>query len=214
MTTFRNQTLRRFFVFGYHVLPLVRCKSPIFSRLSAQEQLTPDEWALVAEEAPGEELRSRADRLRHELHPDGVVTYVVDRNVNYTNICFSVCNFCAFYRKPGSPDGYVLSHEDIFRKVEETIELGGSGILMQGGLHPDLPLDYYTTLLRSLKDRYAIHLHCFSPTEIYGLSKTTGMTTTSPARTAGFRPGQPARQRRGFWWTNSGASGTGCGRVA
>jgi len=150
--------------------------SNLLERLSAQEQLTPDEWALVGEEAPGEELRSRADRLRHELHPDGVVTYVVDRNVNYTNVCFSVCNFCAFYRKPGSPDGYVLSHEDIFRKVEETIELGGSGILMQGGLHPDLPLDYYTTLLRSLKDRYGIHLHCFSPTEIYGLSKTTGMS--------------------------------------
>ena len=75
-------------------------------------------------------------QLEHELHPDGVVTYVVDRNVNYTNICFSVCNFCAFYRKPGSPDGYVLSHEDIFRKVEETIELGGTESSCRAGCIP------------------------------------------------------------------------------
>jgi cyclic dehypoxanthinyl futalosine synthase len=144
-----------------------------------------DEWAalLPAEGSgagelavPDAELRRLADRFRAALHPDGVVTYVVDRNINYSNVCTSICNFCAFYRSPGEEGGYVLSHEEIFRKVEETIELGGSGILMQGGLHPDLPLDWYTSLLRALKTRYRIHLHCFSPTEVLGLSEVTGLS--------------------------------------
>jgi cyclic dehypoxanthinyl futalosine synthase len=148
----------------------------LLDRAARPESLIQEEWARLIGEAPTEELRARADRVRRELHPDNVVTYVVDRNINYTNVCFSVCNFCAFYRKPGSPEGYVLSYEEIFRKVEETLALGGSGILMQGGLHPDLPLDYYTGLLSELKRRYGIHLHCFSPTEIYGLSKVTGLS--------------------------------------
>jgi cyclic dehypoxanthinyl futalosine synthase len=125
---------------------------------------------------PDERLRALADSFRGALHPDGAVTYVVDRNINYSNVCTSICNFCAFYRSPGEEGGYVLTYEEIFRKVEETIALGGSGILMQGGLHPDLPLDWYTTLLRELKARYRIHLHCFSPTEILGLSQVTGRT--------------------------------------
>ena len=148
----------------------------ILDRVVRRERLAREEWLQVITGTPTSELARLADELRQELHPDDVVTYVVDRNINYTNICFSVCNFCAFYRKPGHPEGYVLSFDEIFRKVEEMIELGGSGILMQGGLHPDLPLDYYTGLLRELKQRYGIHLHCFSPTEIYGLSKVTGLT--------------------------------------
>src|SRR5262249_9539288 len=109
--------------------------------------------------------------VRIRLHPDNVVTYVVDRNINYSNVCTSVCTFCAFYRKPGSPEGYVLSFEEIFGKVEEMISLGGSGVLMQGGLHPDLPLEYYENLLHELKTRYGIHLHCFSPPEIDNFAK-------------------------------------------
>lgn len=148
----------------------------LLNRVGRRELLQPEEWLDIIRETPTEDLRQLADSLRAELHPDHVVTYVVDRNINYTNVCFSVCNFCAFYRKPGHPDGYVLSYEEIYRKVEEMIEVGGSGVLMQGGLHPDLPLDYYTGLLRELKTRYGIHLHCFSPTEIYGLSKVTGLS--------------------------------------
>jgi cyclic dehypoxanthinyl futalosine synthase len=148
----------------------------LLERVSQREMLQPEEWLDLIREAPTEDLRELANSMRAELHPDGIVTYVVDRNINYTNVCFSVCNFCAFYRKPGHPDGYVLSYEEIYRKVEEMIEIGGSGVLMQGGLHPDLPLDYYTGLLRELKTRYGIHLHCFSPTEIYGLSKITGLS--------------------------------------
>ncbi|MBX3277902.1 MAG: dehypoxanthine futalosine cyclase [Acidobacteria bacterium] len=148
----------------------------LLSRIAAREHLAPGEWLQVIEQAPTEDLQDIADRLRAELHPDNYVTYVVDRNINYTNVCFSVCNFCAFYRKPGHSEGYVLDYEEIYSKVEEMLEVGGSGILMQGGLHPDLPLDYYTGLLSELKKRYGIHLHCFSPTEIYGMAKTFGMT--------------------------------------
>ncbi len=151
----------------------------LLSRASQREHLAPSEWIQLITEIPTEDLRQAADNLRRELHPDNAVTYVVDRNINYTNICFSVCNFCAFYRKPGSPDGYVLSYDEIYRKVEEMIEIGGSGVLMQGGLHPDLPLDYYTGLLSELKQRYGIHLHCFSPTEIYGMAKTFQMSNTA-----------------------------------
>jgi cyclic dehypoxanthinyl futalosine synthase len=148
----------------------------LLDRITRGESLAEDEWICVIDEAETEDLRFLADDLRRKLHPDNIVTYVVDRNINYSNVCFSVCNFCAFYRKPGHSEGYVLSYDEIFRKVEEMIEIGGSGVLMQGGLHPDLPLDYYTNLLRQLKERYGIHLHCFSPTEIYGMSKTFGMT--------------------------------------
>ena len=148
----------------------------LFERILDREHLDRDEWIRVINEAATEDLRRLADDLRHDYHPDNVVTYVVDRNINYSNICFSVCNFCAFYRKPGDKEGYVLGYDEIFEKVEEMIELGGSGVLMQGGLNPDLALEWYTKLLSELKSRYGIHLHCFSPTEIYGMSKTFGMS--------------------------------------
>ncbi|HTG17233.1 MAG TPA: cyclic dehypoxanthinyl futalosine synthase [Blastocatellia bacterium] len=147
----------------------------LLDRIASAERLSYEEWKSVEDSASTEELGRLADELRRSLHPGGVVTYVVDRNVNYSNVCVSVCSFCAFYRKPGSPEGYVHSYEEIFQKVEEMIELGGSGVLMQGGLHPDLPLDYYTGLLRELKARYKIHLHCFSPPELDHLAKITGL---------------------------------------
>ena len=125
---------------------------------------------------PDEELRRLAGEFRQALHADRAVTYVVDRNINYSNICTCICNFCASFASPGQPGGYVLSHDAIFRKVEETLELGGSGIFMRGGLHPDLPLGWYTTLLKELKHRYAIHLHCFSPPEVHGLTELTGLS--------------------------------------
>jgi cyclic dehypoxanthinyl futalosine synthase len=147
----------------------------LLTRLELGQRLSLDQWKTIEDTVPTHELGRLADELCRALHPDGVVTYVVDRNVNYSNVCVSVCNFCAFYRKPGSPEGYVHDYESIFSKVEEMIQLGGSGILMQGGLHPDLPLDYYTGLLSELKKRYGIHLHCFSPPEIDHLAKITGL---------------------------------------
>src|SRR6185369_8887924 len=147
----------------------------LITRIDEGERLSLDEWKAVEDSATTEGLGRLADGLRKMLHPDDVVTYVVDRNVNYSNVCVSVCSFCAFYRKPGSSEGYVHDYEEIFRKVEEMMALGGSGVLMQGGLHPDLPLDYYTNMLRELKTRYGIHLHCFSPPEIDHLGKITGL---------------------------------------
>ena len=154
----------------------------LLERLEAGERLGSAEYLEVAQSAPLEALRRLADGVRQRLHPDNIVTYIVDRNINYSNICSAVCTFCAFFRKPGSSEGYVLGFEEIFKKVEETIELGGSGILMQGGLHPDLPLKWYEDLLSQLKSRYGIHLHCFSPPEIYAFTQIFHMSTEEVLR--------------------------------
>lgn len=122
------------------------------------------------------ELGSQADVIKKELHPGDVVTFVVDRNINYTNVCVNKCTFCAFYREAVSPDAYILSSEELFRKIDETIALGGTQILLQGGLHPDLDMQYYLDLLRSIKARYAINVHGFSPPEIAYLAEKHGLT--------------------------------------
>ena len=113
-----------------------------------------------------------ADEVRERKHPDGIVTYIIDRNVNYTNICVARCNFCAFYRPVGSGEGYVLGFEEIFRKIDETIALGGGQLLLQGGHNPDLPLEWYEDLFRSVKSRYpGFRLHALSPPELIHLSR-------------------------------------------
>jgi cyclic dehypoxanthinyl futalosine synthase len=121
-------------------------------------------------------LGFEADAVRKRLHPEGVVTYIVDRNINYTNVCTEYCSFCAFYRPVGSPEGYIQPLESIFEKIDETLALGGTGILMQGGLHPDLKIDYYENLLSSIRLRYpSLHLHCFSAPEILNIAEVSGM---------------------------------------
>jgi len=121
-------------------------------------------------------LGMEADAVRQRLHPGGVVTYIVDRNINYTNVCTECCSFCAFYRPPGSPEGYLEPLDSIFQKIEETLALGGTGVLMQGGLHPDLKIDYYENLLSSIKRRYPqVHLHCFSSPEILNIAEVSGL---------------------------------------
>ena len=130
-----------------------------------------------------------ADAVRRRLHPEGVATYIVDRNVNYTNFCTEYCSFCAFYRPIGDKEGYILDHETIFSKVRETIDLGGTGILMQGGLHPDLKIEWYEDLLRAIKRRFEIHLHCFSAPEITNIAEVSGLTlrdTIARLRDAGL----------------------------
>jgi len=122
------------------------------------------------------DLGEQADLFRKELHPEGTVTFVVDRNINYTNVCINECRFCAFYREQGSPDAYVLSDDDLFRKLEETVELDGTQILLQGGLHPDLDLDYYISLLRKIKQKFSIIVHGFSPPEVCYLAKKHDLT--------------------------------------
>jgi cyclic dehypoxanthinyl futalosine synthase len=118
-----------------------------------------------------------ADAVRRSLHPGNVVTYQVDRNINYTNICTEYCSFCAFYRPVGSPEGYLQPLESMFQKIDETLALGGTGVLMQGGLHPDLKIDYYEDLLRSIKQRYPqLHLHCFSAPEVWNIAEVSGLS--------------------------------------
>lgn len=130
-----------------------------------------------------------ADRMCSRLHSDKLRTYVIDRNINYTNICVSGCKFCAFFRPPGSPDGYVLSERQVLEKVKEAVRLGATQIMIQGGLHPDLPLDYYTGLLRAIRARFDVHLHSFSPPEIVHISRISGLSlreTLSRLREAGL----------------------------
>jgi len=122
--------------------------------------------------APTHLLGRLADRIRARKHPDGIVTYIIDRNVNYTNVCVARCNFCAFYRPVGSAEGYVLGFEEIFHKIDETIAVGGNQLLLQGGHNPDLPIAWYEDLFRAVKSRYPdFKLHALSPPEVLHISK-------------------------------------------
>jgi len=117
-----------------------------------------------------------ADAMRRKWHPEGVVSYIIDRNINYTNFCTEYCSFCAFYRPMGHKEGYVLDTETICAKIQETIDLGGTGVLMQGGLNPDLKIEWYEDLLRAIKRRFPrIWLHCFSAPEIWCIAETSGL---------------------------------------
>jgi cyclic dehypoxanthinyl futalosine synthase len=121
-----------------------------------------------------------ADAVRRKLHPEGIVTYIIDRNINYTNFCTEYCSFCAFYRPLKgklAAEGYILDFDTIYEKIRETVELGGTGVLMQGGLHPDLKIDWFERLLRGIKERYPrVHLHCFSASEIIAIAEYSGLT--------------------------------------
>src|SRR5579864_1787911 len=121
-------------------------------------------------------IGATADAVRRKWHPEGVVSYIIDRNINYTNFCTEYCSFCAFYRPMGHAEGYVHSKEVIYQKIQETLDLGGTGILMQGGLHPDLQIDWYEDLLRSIKQRFHIWCHCFSSPEIVNIARVSGLT--------------------------------------
>jgi cyclic dehypoxanthinyl futalosine synthase len=122
-------------------------------------------------------LGQLADEARQKLHPHGVVTFVVDRNINYTNICVNKCRFCAFYRSEGDKDAYVLGRDELFRKIEETLALEGTQILIQGGLHPALDINFYTGLLASVKERFPkINIHGFSPPEITHIARKHDLT--------------------------------------
>jgi cyclic dehypoxanthinyl futalosine synthase len=129
------------------------------------------------EHAPTAVLGQLADEIRARKHPERVVTYIIDRNVNYTNICVARCNFCAFYRPVGSGEGYVLGFDEIFRKIDETIELGGGQLLLQGGHNPDLPLEWYEDLFRAVKGRYpGFKLHALSPPEVIHLTRMSRLS--------------------------------------
>jgi cyclic dehypoxanthinyl futalosine synthase len=138
-------------------------------------RITSDEAVRLFEEGDLLDLAGAADRIRTRLHPDNVISYIIDRNINYTNVCKEFCTFCAFYRVKGDREAYVLPDHVIHKKIEETIALGGTGILMQGGVHPDLKIDYYENLLSGIKQRFSIHCHCFSPPEILNIARVSKM---------------------------------------
>src|SRR6478672_12167382 len=142
------------------------------SRIRSGYRLDRSEALELYLHAPTPLLGELADAVRARKHPDEVVTYIIDRNVNYTNVCVARCNFCAFYRPVGSSEGYVLGFEEIFQKIDETIALGGGQLLLQGGHNPDLPLEWYEDLFRAVKGRYpAFKLHALSPPEVIHLSR-------------------------------------------
>jgi cyclic dehypoxanthinyl futalosine synthase len=131
-----------------------------------------------------------ANELRKRRTDPDRITFIIDRNLNYTNICVTDCDFCAFYRRPGDrAEGYLLPKAVIFKKIEETLAIGGTGVLMQGGHHPDLGIDYYEDLFRSIKERYRIHLHALSPPEVQHIARRSKLTlweTLSRLRDAGL----------------------------
>ncbi len=139
-------------------------------------RLTPEEGLRLLESNDLASLARAADAVTRRLHPEPYRTYNIDRNINYTNICISACRFCAFSRPPGSSEGYLIERNTLYRKIEETIELGGDQILLQGGMHPELGIDWYEALLVDIKSRFPqINIHGFSPPEIHHMGRISGL---------------------------------------
>jgi cyclic dehypoxanthinyl futalosine synthase len=154
---------------------------PAFQR--SRDRLTRESALDLYLNTPTAELGRMADDVRRAKHPEGHVTYIIDRNVNYTNVCLERCKFCAFYRDVGSSEGYTLSFAEIFRKIEETIALGGGQLLMQGGHNPDVPLKWYLDLFTEVKSRYpSFKLHALSPPEVVHISRLSGLPTKEVLR--------------------------------
>src|SRR3989440_10622610 len=152
----------------------------IAARVRAGERLDREAALVLYRLAPAALLGRLADEIRARKHPDRIATYIIDRNVNYTNVCVAKCNFCAFYRDVGSPEGYVLGFDELFRKIDETIAVGGVQVLLQGGHNPDLPLTWYEDLFRAIKARYpAFKLHALSPPEIIHLSRLSQLSPSA-----------------------------------
>jgi len=144
---------------------------PILDKVLGGDRLSSDDCTALLESNDFVRIGLAAHEVRMRKSPGDVVTYIIDRNINYTNVCNVVCTFCAFYRRPGKPDTYVHSIEEICKRIDETIALGGTGVLMQGGLHPDFDIEWYEDLLRTLHAKYPnFQLHCFSPPEIHNIS--------------------------------------------
>ncbi|MFL6373118.1 MAG: cyclic dehypoxanthinyl futalosine synthase [Pyrinomonadaceae bacterium] len=149
---------------------------PILDKAVAGERLTAHDCTALLESRDIARIGAAADEIRQRKNDPSLVTYVIDRNINYTNVCNVVCTFCAFYRRPGKPDTYVHSIDEICRRIDETIALGGTGVLMQGGLHPDFNIEWYEELLSTLHAKYPrFQLHCFSPPEIHNIHLISGL---------------------------------------
>ncbi len=148
----------------------------LIEKIRANQRITKDEAIKLYKEADIYLLGSLANEIRNRLHPEPIVTYVIDRNINYTNICISGCKFCAYFVPPNSPKGFVLSKEELKKKIDETLALGGTQILLQGGMNPDLPLSFYEDMLSFIKKECPIHCHAFSPPEITYMSQISNLS--------------------------------------
>src|SRR5512132_3293155 len=164
--------------------------APILEQAVEGERISDDEALALLESRDLIAVGRAANEIRNRKADPNRITFIVDRNLNYTNRCHTDCDFCAFYRSPGDTrEGYLLPKPVIFKKIEETIALGGTGLLMQGGHHPDLGIDYYEDLFRSIKARYKIHLHALSPPEVQHIARRSKLTipeTLSRLRDAGL----------------------------
>jgi cyclic dehypoxanthinyl futalosine synthase len=141
------------------------------------ERITPEEAVALLESRDLVAVGRTANELRARRTDPNRITFIIDRNLNYTNVCVTDCDFCAFYRSPGDrAEGYLLPKPIIFKKIQETLDLGGTGVLMQGGHHPDLGIDYYEDLFRSIKERYPIHLHALSPPEVQHIARRSKLS--------------------------------------
>ncbi len=162
----------------------------ILEKAVAGERLTPEEGLALLKSHNLTAIGRAADAVTRRLHPEPYRTYNIDRNINYTNVCTAVCDFCAFYRGPKSEEGYVLPREVLLQKIEELVALGGDQILLQGGLHPDYQLEWYEEMLRDIKARFPhVNVHGFSPPEFYHFTKVNKLplrTVLERLRAAGL----------------------------
>ncbi|MBI2823712.1 MAG: dehypoxanthine futalosine cyclase [Planctomycetia bacterium] len=169
---------------------MVASIAAVLDKAVAGERLNLDEGLRLIESRDLVALGRAADAVTRRMHPEAYRTYNIDRNINYTNICTAVCDFCAFYRKPKDPEGYVLDRAELLRKIQETVDLGGDQILMQGGLHPEFKIEWYEELLHDIKSRFPqVNVHGFSPPEIHAFTKVSKLplkTVLSRLKAAGL----------------------------
>jgi len=154
----------------------------ILDMTSEGKRLSSDEAVLLFKKANLLKLAKAADDVCKKKHPDGFATFQIDRNINYTNICQNQCSFCAFYRKKDHPEAYVLSQEEIEKKVAETIELSGKQVMLQGGINPDLKIDYYTNMFKEIKKKFDIRIHSLSPPEIVYIAESARLSVSDALR--------------------------------
>jgi cyclic dehypoxanthinyl futalosine synthase len=149
----------------------------ILDKAVAGERITPEEGLRLLESHDLAAIGRAADEVTRRLHPEHYRTYNIDRNINYTNVCSAVCDFCAFYRTPKSKEGYTLDRQELLQKIQETVDIGGDQILLQGGLHPDYKLEWYEELLGDIKSRFPqVNIHGFSPPEIHHFTKVSKLS--------------------------------------
>ncbi|MEW5763065.1 MAG: cyclic dehypoxanthinyl futalosine synthase [Bacillota bacterium] len=148
----------------------------LLARAAEGMRLSEEEGVALLEGADLLDLGRAALAVRRRLNPSPYVTFVADRNINYTNVCTCACAFCAFHRRPGDPDAYLLSYDEVLAKVEEMVAAGGTQVLIQGGLHPGIDLDYITGMFRAIKARFAVEIHSLSPPEIVHLAERSGLS--------------------------------------